>query len=88
MVFLEGILRPYARAWWVNKNRFEYDSFSGPLVDYPEFTEPVVWQGLSVPDVLRSGNHAAMAAWRADQALERTVRDILTGSKRRRSPLN
>ena len=42
-------------------------------MDYPEYTEPVVWHDKQVPEVLRSGNHAAIAAWRADQALERTV---------------
>lgn len=72
MVFLEGLMRLMPGV--VGKQEsVEYDSFSGPLVDYPEFTEPVVWQGKQVPDVLRSGNHAAIASWRSDQALERTV---------------
>ena len=50
------------------------DSFSSGLLDYPEYTRPPEWQGESVPEVLRGGNHAAIARWRRDQALERTLR--------------
>jgi tRNA (guanine37-N1)-methyltransferase len=72
MVFLEGLLRHMPGV--VGKQEsVESDSFSGPLVDHPEYTEPVVWHDKEVPEVVRSGNHAAIAAWRADQALERTV---------------
>ncbi|MFT2719357.1 tRNA (guanosine(37)-N1)-methyltransferase TrmD [Deinococcus sp. A31D244] len=49
------------------------DSFSSGLLDYPEFTRPPEWQGHSVPDVLRGGNHGAVAAWRREQALARTL---------------
>ncbi|MCW2769582.1 MAG: tRNA ((37)-N1)-methyltransferase TrmD [Aeromicrobium sp.] len=42
------------------------------LLEYPVFTKPATWRGLDVPDVLRSGNHAAIEAWRRGQALERT----------------
>jgi tRNA (guanine37-N1)-methyltransferase len=42
------------------------------LLEYPVYTKPATWRGLDVPDVLRSGNHAAIAAWRHEQALERT----------------
>ncbi|HLB93634.1 MAG TPA: tRNA (guanosine(37)-N1)-methyltransferase TrmD [Candidatus Babeliales bacterium] len=52
----------------------ELESFSGPFVEYPEYTAPVVWHDLEVPAVLRSGNHAAIASWRAEQAAERTVK--------------
>lgn len=44
------------------------------LLEGPVFTRPVEWRGLTVPDVLRSGDHARIARWRRDQALERTVR--------------
>ena len=72
MVFLEGLLRHMPGV--VGKQEsVESDSFSGPLVDHPEYTEPVVWHDIEVPEVLRSGNHAAIAAWRTNQALERTV---------------
>lgn len=49
------------------------DSFSSGLLDYPEYTRPPEWQGQSVPEVLRGGNHAAVAAWRRAQALRRTL---------------
>lgn len=51
----------------------ERDSFTGPFVDHPEYTEPVVWKQHEVPPVIRSGNHAAMQEWRAQQAAQRTV---------------
>jgi len=43
------------------------------LLEYPVFTKPAVWRGLEVPDVLLSGNHAAIARWRHTQALRRTT---------------
>lgn len=49
------------------------ESFSGPFVEYSHYTEPVVWQGMKVPEVVRSGNHAAIAAWRQDEAARKTV---------------
>jgi len=42
------------------------------LLEYPVYTKPASWRGLDVPDVLLSGNHAAIADWRREQALERT----------------
>jgi tRNA (guanine37-N1)-methyltransferase len=52
----------------------EQDSFSDGLLEGPAYTRPVAWRGLAVPEVLRSGNHAAIARWRRDRALERTAR--------------
>lgn len=49
------------------------DSFSGGLLDWPHYTRPESWRGLDVPAVLRSGDHAAIAAWRRKQALGRTA---------------
>lgn len=49
------------------------DSFSSGLLDYPEYTRPLEWAGETVPDVLRGGNHAAIAAWRRKEALARTL---------------
>lgn len=49
------------------------DSFSTGLLDYPEYTRPPVYDGMRVPDVLLSGHHAQIAAWRAEQALRRTL---------------
>ena len=48
------------------------ESFSSGLLDYPQFTRPAEFRGMRVPDVLLSGDHAAIERWRRDQALERT----------------
>ncbi|MGA8988233.1 tRNA (guanosine(37)-N1)-methyltransferase TrmD [Aeromicrobium sp.] len=42
------------------------------LLEYPVYTKPASWRGLEVPEILLSGNHAAIGAWRREQALERT----------------
>ncbi|MGH8518880.1 MAG: tRNA (guanosine(37)-N1)-methyltransferase TrmD, partial [Panacagrimonas sp.] len=49
------------------------DSFSSSgLLDHPHYSRPEVWRDRAVPDVLMSGNHAALARWRLKQALGRT----------------
>jgi tRNA (guanine37-N1)-methyltransferase len=48
------------------------ESHSDGLLEYPSYTKPANWRGLEVPEVLLSGNHAAIAAWRHQQQLERT----------------
>lgn len=58
------------------------DSFSDGLLDWPHYTRPEEWQGRRVPEVLLSGNHAAIAKWRRKQALARTLArrpDLLVG---------
>ena len=49
------------------------DSFSDGLLEGPSYTRPPVWEGLGVPSVLLSGDHAAIARWRRDEALRRTA---------------
>ncbi len=61
----------------------ERDSF-GPdgLLDHPHYTRPPEFRGLSVPEVLRSGDHAAIERWRREAALDKTRRnrpDLLEG---------
>jgi tRNA (guanine37-N1)-methyltransferase len=48
------------------------ESFSGGRLEYPHYTRPPEFRGLKVPDVLVSGDHAAIAAWRREQSLRRT----------------
>jgi tRNA (guanine37-N1)-methyltransferase len=48
------------------------ESFEAGLLDYPQYTRPAVFQGMEVPEVLRSGNHGAIALWRQQQQIERT----------------
>jgi tRNA (guanine37-N1)-methyltransferase len=49
------------------------ESFTGDLLEYPQYTRPAEFRGWAVPEVLRSGDHAAVAAWRRTQALLRTA---------------
>lgn len=49
------------------------DSHADGLLEGPSFTRPEVWRGLAVPDVLRSGNHAAIRRWRREESLLRTA---------------
>jgi tRNA (guanine37-N1)-methyltransferase len=48
------------------------DSFYEGLLDYPHYTRPLNYEGLTVPEVLTQGNHQAIARWRREQALKRT----------------
>ncbi len=50
------------------------ESFSAGLLEYPHYTRPAEWQGRRVPDVLLSGHHAAIAAWRRQES-ERITRE-------------
>jgi tRNA (guanine37-N1)-methyltransferase len=48
------------------------ESFSAGLLEHPQFTKPAEWQGHSIPDVLLSGNHAKIAAWRREMSRKMT----------------
>ena len=50
----------------------EEESFETGLLEYPHYTRPVTWEGRTIPEVLRSGDHARIAAWRHDRASEDT----------------
>jgi len=50
------------------------DSFTDGTFDFPHYTRPADFRGHKVPEVLLSGNHARIAAWRREKALERTAR--------------
>ena len=59
------------------------DSHARGLLEGPHYTRPTVFRGWEVPEVLRSGNHAAIARWRREQALRRTFErrpDLLEGA--------
>jgi len=72
MLFLEAVVRLIPGV--VGKQEsIEKESFTGAFVDYPHYTEPCDWRGMHVPDIVRSGNHAAIQAWRMEQAAQRTV---------------
>jgi len=50
----------------------EEESFEAGLLEYPHYTRPVDWEGRTIPEVLRSGDHARIAAWRHEQAIQDT----------------
>ncbi|MBQ4492164.1 MAG: tRNA (guanosine(37)-N1)-methyltransferase TrmD [Deltaproteobacteria bacterium] len=51
----------------------EDDSFSEGLLEYPHYTRPVEFEGMTVPSVLVSGNHGEIARWRRQESLRRTL---------------
>lgn len=51
----------------------EQESFSEPLLEYPQYTRPPEFRGMKVPEELLTGHHAAIAAWRRKQAEKRTA---------------
>jgi len=50
----------------------EEESFEQALLEYPHYTRPVIWEGRTIPEVLRSGDHAKIAAWRKARSIEDT----------------
>ena len=56
-----------------NSESADDESFSGCLLEYPQYTRPREWHGSEVPEVLLSGNHARIQAWREEQALRITL---------------
>jgi tRNA (guanine37-N1)-methyltransferase len=60
------------------------DSYSRGLLEYPHYTRPATFRGWAVPEVLRSGNHAAIVRWRRQESLRRTWErrpDLLKGAQ-------
>lgn len=55
-----------------NPDSLVEESHEAGLLEYPNFTQPALWQGLEIPPVLLSGHHAEIAKWRREQQLERT----------------
>jgi len=61
--YVDGVLSPESLV---------QESFSENLLEYPQYTRPVEYRGLGVPEVLRSGNHAEIDKWRREQSLKVT----------------
>jgi tRNA (guanine37-N1)-methyltransferase len=71
-----------AQASGENTNRPDSTCASGGLLDYPHYTRPAEFRGISVPQVLLNGNHEEIRRWRREQALKKTLRnrpDLLEG---------
>jgi tRNA (guanine37-N1)-methyltransferase len=73
LVLLDSIVRLLPGVMGAAESAVE-ESFSAGLLEYPHYTRPAEWQGRRVPDVLLSGHHAAVAAWRHAQS-ERITRE-------------
>jgi tRNA (guanine37-N1)-methyltransferase len=58
-----------------NETSSANESFSEGLLDHPQYTRPTEFSGLSVPDVLLTGNHGEIARWRREAALRKTQRN-------------
>lgn len=72
MMLLEGVLRLIPGVVGKQESVIS-DSFTGAFVDHPEFTEPVVWKDMVVPEVIRSGNHRAIQEWRTHAAARASI---------------
>jgi len=71
MVMIDSVVRLLPGAIGKIESTHE-DSFYAGLLDYPHYTQPAIYRGWEVPEILRSGNHGAIAKWRREQALRRT----------------
>jgi tRNA (guanine37-N1)-methyltransferase len=73
LVLLDSIVRLLPGVMGAHESSIE-ESFSRGLLEYPHYTRPAEWQGHRVPDVLLSGHHGAVAAWRLAES-ERITRE-------------
>jgi len=67
MVLIDACVRLLPGVMGDEASRAE-ESFSEGLLEYPQYTRPQVWEGRAIPDVLSSGNHGRIAAWRRAEA--------------------
>jgi tRNA (guanine37-N1)-methyltransferase len=89
MVILDTIIRLLPGTMGAPTSATE-ESFAQGLLEYPHYTKPAEWQGRAVPPILLSGNHAAIAAWRAEQAetITRQRRPDLWAAHAAQPPVN
>lgn len=59
----------------ISRESLEEESFRRGVLEYPHYTRPEEFRGLRVPEILRSGNHAAISRWRLEQSIEKTMRN-------------
>ena len=72
LVMIEAVVRLLPEVLG-NPQSHQEDSYSDGLLEGPSYTRPPNWRGLDVPDVLLSGDHARIAAWRREMSLRRTA---------------
>ncbi|TCT43117.1 tRNA (guanosine(37)-N1)-methyltransferase TrmD [Martelella mediterranea] len=71
LVLLDAIVRVLPGVMG-NAESGTHESFENGLLEHPHYTRPAEWEGATIPEVLTSGNHAAIDRWRHEQALELT----------------
>lgn len=72
MVVIDAVVRKIPGVLG-DENSAVDESFHEGLLEYPQYTRPASFRGMDVPEVLRSGNHGAIATWRRQQSLARTA---------------
>jgi tRNA (guanine37-N1)-methyltransferase len=72
MVLIDAVVRLLPGALGGESSAAD-ESFAGGLLEYPQYTRPRAFRGMEVPEVLLSGDHGRIEAWRRQQALERTA---------------
>ncbi len=75
MVMIEAITRLIPGVLGNPQSLAEESHNSEGYLEYPNFTKPSEWRGIPVPEILLSGNHAAIAQWRETQAIERAKKN-------------
>jgi tRNA (guanine37-N1)-methyltransferase len=71
LMLLDACIRLLPGVMGAASSGFE-ESFENGLLEYPHYTRPAEWEGRTIPEVLRSGDHAKIAAWRKQQAEDDT----------------
>jgi tRNA (guanine37-N1)-methyltransferase len=71
MVVVDAVVRLLPGVLGSEKSIVE-ESFSQNLLEYPQYTRPLAYKDMTVPEVLLSGNHAEIRSWRSEQAIKRT----------------
>jgi tRNA (guanine37-N1)-methyltransferase len=88
MVVIDAVVRLLPGALGAEDGAAD-ETFADGLLEYPQYTRPREYRGMSVPDILLSGNHAAIARWRQEQRIERTKQrrpDLWAAHANRRTP--
>lgn len=73
MVLTDAVVRLIPGVLGSDESKLEESHASG-LLEYPQYTRPPVFRGNAVPDILLSGDHGAVARWRKEQSIERTLK--------------
>ena len=84
MAVIDAVVRLLPGALGHGSDALKDDTFTSGLLQHPQYTRPAAYRGWTVPEVLRSGDHAKIAQWRRREALRRTLErrpDLLTRAR-------